>query len=242
MRRKSSRRKTIVSASASAGAAVLALGALLSGCGGSDREGYVATGAADPTTSHGQSAPKGGVELIPLTPPTPPDGGSSPKGPPNTPSGRAPSPKSPPTNSPPRATPRTPAASPVPAPPAPARSRPEPRPTPSPTSTATPPGPAELTLGTPRREPDADRRWCEKVTVPFTNTGGRPVLTGTVAFGTHIIDALGIDWATVPSTEALPVPIEAGRTTEKTWTVCVDAWRVPLGMHVETRDVSTKWA
>jgi hypothetical protein len=23
--------------------------------------------------------------------------------------------------------------------------------------------------------------------------------------------------------------------------VCVDAWRVPIGMHVETRDVSVEW-
>jgi hypothetical protein len=23
--------------------------------------------------------------------------------------------------------------------------------------------------------------------------------------------------------------------------VCVDAWRVPLGMHIETRDVTVRW-
>ena len=36
-------------------------------------------------------------------------------------------------------------------------------------------------------------------------------------------------------------PIAAGARTERTWTVCVDAWRVPLGMHIETRDVSVRW-
>ena len=65
--------------------------------------------------------------------------------------------------------------------------------------------------------------------------------SGTVTFGTHIIGALGIDWATVESAEKLPAPIAPGAREEKTWTVCVDAWRVPLGMHVETRDVSVRW-
>lgn len=98
-----------------------------------------------------------------------------------------------------------------------------------------------LDIGTPRREPDDERRWCEKVTVTFTNTGGRPVTDGTVTFGTHIIGPLGTDWATLSSSEPLPVPIDPGRAREKTWTVCVDAWRVPPGMRVETRDVSVKW-
>ncbi|WP_314416230.1 hypothetical protein [Streptomyces sp. DSM 40484] len=103
-----------------------------------------------------------------------------------------------------------------------------------------PAGPAVLVVGEPEREP-ADQRWCEKVTVGFRNTGGSAVRSGTVTFGTHVIGALGIDWATVESTERLPVPIAPGSRTEKTWTVCVDAWRVPLGMHVETRDVSVRW-
>ncbi|MFE1798595.1 hypothetical protein ACFW9L_20920 [Streptomyces sp. NPDC059517] len=103
-----------------------------------------------------------------------------------------------------------------------------------------PAGPAVLVVGEPAREP-ADKRWCEKVTVGFRNTGGTAVRSGTVTFGTHVIGALGIDWATVESVERLPVPIAPGSRTEKTWTVCVDAWRVPLGMHVETRDVSVRW-
>ncbi|MGC5567062.1 hypothetical protein ACPYPG_30020 [Streptomyces sp. FR-108] len=103
-----------------------------------------------------------------------------------------------------------------------------------------PAGPAVLVVGEPEREP-ADQRWCEKVTVGFRNTGGSAVRSGTVTFGTHVIGALGIDWATVESAERLPAPIAPGSRTEKTWTVCVDVWRVPLGMHVETRDVSVRW-
>ncbi|MFG3525255.1 hypothetical protein ACGF8B_00765 [Streptomyces sp. NPDC047917] len=84
----------------------------------------------------------------------------------------------------------------------------------------------------------ADKRWCEKVTVKFRNTGGSPVRSGTVTFATHVIGALGVDWATVESTGPLPAPIGAGAARTETYTVCVDAWRVPLGMHVETRDVT----
>ncbi|WP_406475968.1 hypothetical protein [Streptomyces sp. NBC_01615] len=101
-------------------------------------------------------------------------------------------------------------------------------------------GPAVLSVGDPSREA-TDQRWCEKVTVSFRNTGGTAVRSGTVTFGTHIIGALGIDWATIESTEDLPAPIAAGAKKDKTWTVCVDAWRVPLGMHIETRDVSVQW-
>ncbi|WP_323178603.1 hypothetical protein [Streptomyces sp. NBC_01381] len=79
------------------------------------------------------------------------------------------------------------------------------------------------------------------MTVAFRNTGGTAVRSGTVTFETHVIGALGVDWATLESTEKLPAPIGAGKRVEKTWSVCVDAWRVPLGMHVETRDVSVKW-
>ncbi|MBO8194205.1 hypothetical protein ITI46_21445 [Streptomyces oryzae] len=106
----------------------------------------------------------------------------------------------------------------------------------SPDSPGSPSGPALLTVSEPARE-KTDDRWCEKVTVRFVNSGGRAVTGGKVTFGTHIIGALGVDWATRESRRALPVPIKAGEKKEKTWTVCVDAWRVPLGMHIETRDV-----
>ncbi|MFJ9816081.1 hypothetical protein ACIRU3_12545 [Streptomyces sp. NPDC101151] len=114
-----------------------------------------------------------------------------------------------------------------------------PSPTPTPSRTA-PPAPADLSWGDPARK-DTDQRWCEKVTVAFHNTGGTAVRSGTVTFGTHIIGALGIDWGTRESAVDLPVPIGPGARTDHTWTVCVDAWRVPLGMHIETRDVSVRW-
>ncbi|MET8326801.1 hypothetical protein [Streptomyces sp. NPDC005181] len=112
--------------------------------------------------------------------------------------------------------------------------------TPSAPGSTAPDGPAVLTLSAPERAA-ADDRWCEKVTVEFRNTGGSPVRSGTVTFATHIIGALGIDWATIESTAPLPAPIDAGAARKKTYTVCVDAWRVPLGMHIETRDVTAVW-
>ncbi|MEV2252425.1 hypothetical protein AB0I94_17890 [Streptomyces sp. NPDC050147] len=108
------------------------------------------------------------------------------------------------------------------------------------TGPSDPSGPAKLSVSAPERKP-ADDRWCEKVTVTFRNSGESPVRSGTVTFATHIIGALGVDWATIESTEKLPSPIGAGKTVKKTWPVCVEAWRVPLGMHVETQDVSVKW-
>ncbi|MEU5027238.1 hypothetical protein [Streptomyces milbemycinicus] len=110
----------------------------------------------------------------------------------------------------------------------------------TPGSPSTPSGPAVLKIGDLVRAA-ADDRWCEKVTVEFRNTGGTPVTSGTITFATHIIDALGIDWATIESKRNLPVPILAGGKKEKTWEVCVDDWRVPLGMHIETQDASVTW-
>ncbi|MCW2872147.1 hypothetical protein [Actinacidiphila oryziradicis] len=97
--------------------------------------------------------------------------------------------------------------------------------------------PAHLIVSAVERTPE-DVRWCERVTVTFRNTGDRAATSGAVVFGTHIIDAFGIDWATVGTDEPVPVPITGGAKREKAWEVCVDAWRVPLGMHIETQDVS----
>ncbi|MEN8649958.1 hypothetical protein ABCR94_04705 [Streptomyces sp. 21So2-11] len=102
------------------------------------------------------------------------------------------------------------------------------------------PAPAALKVGEPVRAA-AGKRWCEKVTVRFRNTGGSPVRSGSVTFATHIIGALGVDWGTRYSTQPLPGPIAGGAAVNKTYTVCVDAWRVPLGMHVETQDVTADW-
>ncbi|MGW7200984.1 hypothetical protein [Streptomyces chryseus] len=107
-------------------------------------------------------------------------------------------------------------------------------------SPAPPPGPAVLQVGDPLLAP-GDKRWCEQVTVPFRNTGGTAVRSGTVTFATHIIGALGVDWGTRTSSQPLPGPIAAGAAVTKTYTVCVDAWRVPLGMRVETQDVTADW-
>lgn len=123
---------------------------------------------------------------------------------------------------------------------------PAPSPPPGPTSPSpspppsTPGGPAALKVGDPERTA-TDERWCEKVTVEFRNTGGLPVVSGTVTLSTHVVDALGLDWATVESKRKLPAPIGAGQKRMRSWKVCVDAWRVPLGMHIETRDVSVDW-
>ncbi|MFF2537751.1 hypothetical protein [Streptomyces cyaneofuscatus] len=116
----------------------------------------------------------------------------------------------------------------------------KPPPSPPPGKPAPPPAPAALTLSAPQRAP-ADKRWCEKVTVEFRNTGGSPARSGTVTFATHIIGALGVDWATIRSSQSLPTPIAAGATRSETYTVCVESWRVPLGMRVETQDVSAVW-
>ncbi|MEV0090638.1 hypothetical protein [Streptomyces sp. NPDC050738] len=103
-----------------------------------------------------------------------------------------------------------------------------------------PAGPAILSVSAPELA-DASQRWCEKVTVRFSNTGGSPVSSGTATFATHIIGALGVDWATIESDQPLPGPIAAGAAKAKTYTVCVDSWRVPLGMHIDTRAVTVSW-
>ncbi|MEB8343862.1 hypothetical protein [Streptomyces endophyticus] len=107
-------------------------------------------------------------------------------------------------------------------------------------SPSSPSGPAVLKVGDPVLK-DADKRWCQDVTLALRNSGGSAVRSGKVTFETHVIGALGIDWATVDVTKKLPVPIGAGERKRKTWTVCVDQWRVPLGMRLETKDVDVDW-
>ncbi|MFI6015362.1 hypothetical protein ACIBAG_42500 [Streptomyces sp. NPDC051243] len=232
-----------------ASAAVVCLGAALAACGGGEGggEGYVATGAAGgpPRVSATAVAPTGEVTLVPL------DGPGSGGGPPGSGGGSSNSPggegsqeprssEQPESETEVTARPAgTPGATPAPES-TPAESATPPTGAPAPSAPATPGAPANLTVSDPVREP-TDKRWCEKVTLGFHNSGSTAVRSGTVTFGTHIIGALGIDWATIESTEELPVPIGAGVRKEKTWTVCVDAWRVPLGMHIETRDVTVRW-
>ncbi|MFD8207277.1 hypothetical protein ACFV2S_12875 [Streptomyces sp. NPDC059695] len=148
-------------------------------------------------------------------------------------SGSGPGPGSAPTTAPGSGTgtpPRTPSATPRPSAPG----------TPSPVPT-TPPGPAVLTVSAPGLA-DGDRRWCQRVTVTFRNTGGSAVTSGTAGFSTHIIGLLGTDWATVDSRQPLPAPIAPGTARAHTYTVCVDSWRVPLGMRIDTREVTAAWS
>ncbi|MFD3835173.1 hypothetical protein ACFWWC_02800 [Streptomyces sp. NPDC058642] len=224
-----------------ASAAVACLGAVLAGCGSGGGDGHVAVGAAGGTRPTVAAEPTGGVRVVPLDGP---DGSDSPGTEGSSETGA-------PGRSPGSGTPgrpeaqRVPEASGAPSGPAPSAGGAESGPTPTsspaePSPTASAAAPAALTVSDPAREA-TDQRWCEKVTLVLRNSGGSAVRSGTVTFGTHIIGALGIDWGTVESAVALPVPIGAGARKEKTWTVCVEAWRVPLGMYIETRDVSVRW-
>lgn len=213
-----------------ASAAVVCLGAVLAACGGGGSgDGYVATGAAGgPSRSFGTAPPPTvGVTLVPL------DGASA------ADEGTANSPAAGGTSVQPSRSAPPPSGASSPSRPVEDGAKSSRTPTISP-SPASPGGPAALTWAEPTREP-VDERWCEDVTLAFRNTGGSAVRSGTVTFGTHVIGVLGIDWATIESTERLPVPIGPGAEKKETWTVCVEEWRVPLGMHVETRDVAVDW-
>ncbi|WP_079070964.1 hypothetical protein [Streptomyces yokosukanensis] len=244
-----------------ASAAVVVLGGVLAACAGhGPGGGYVAIGAAGGPErgSTTRAAPTGSVSLVPLDSGKngAKDGGkargtngrdtpSGSRGPSNSPvdapgSGQ-PSGSPGDTGSAQQVTPSadppgTSAGTPGPAAPTPPTPG-SPTPTTGPGRTATP---AALSWGKPTTKA-VDQRWCQKVTVGFHNSGGTAVRSGSVTFGTHIIGALGIDWGTVDSAADLPVPIAPGAHKSPTWTVCVDAWRVPLGMHIETRDVSVQW-
>ncbi|MFE3033096.1 hypothetical protein ACFXKY_15800 [Streptomyces canus] len=97
--------------------------------------------------------------------------------------------------------------------------------------------PGALTVGKVERAA-TEKRWCEDVTVEFHNGGGSPVKSGLVTFGTHILDVLGGDWKTITQTRELSTPVPAGATVDRTWTLCVDSWRVPSGWHLDTLDVA----
>ncbi|MEU9474206.1 hypothetical protein [Streptomyces sp. NPDC048191] len=226
-----------------ASAAVVVLGGIVAACGSHGPDGgYAAVGPAGGPDGQGAAAtPTGSVSLVPLDGAR--SGGGTPSGSPQEPGSAAGAPGSArPSGSSGTGGPEQTAPSPgtpgpsgrtTPAPPAPDPSTPTP-------GHSTPPTPAALSWGRPATEA-TDQRWCQKVTVAFHNSGGTAVRSGSVTFGTHVIGSLGIDWATVDSTVDLPVPIAPGARRRPTWTVCVDAWRVPLGMHIETRDVSVRW-
>ena len=262
---RSGRRGTVIAASA----AVLCLGGALAGCG--DRaggDGYTAVGAAatgPAKAPSGAVAPSGKVTLVPLDGAGRPSGsgagepsGASPSSSPGAPDagdgagtaggpgpdtarpGASGSPARPPGGPGGAATGGAPSNGSGPADGSTGTTDPAGPASPSAPGSTAPAGPAVIEAGAPVRTA-ADERWCEKVTVEFRNTGGSAARSGTVTFATHIIGGLGIDWATRESTAPLPVPIGAGAARKMTYTVCVDAWRVPLGMHVETRDVTAVW-
>ncbi|MFB6823060.1 hypothetical protein ACFCXA_15920 [Streptomyces virginiae] len=243
--------------------------AALTGCGGPARDGYVAVGAAAPGPERGAGqnvAPRGQVEFQQLGGPdaatgsarsdmtsdtstgpagSAPSGGSAPGGATTTdPGGPAGTPGASPEagrTPPPPGTPGTPSKPTTPTSPGGGPGAPTSPPgRPGTTPPAPPSTPARLTLSTPVRSAAADR-WCERVTVTFTNTGTTAARAGTVSFATHIIGALGIDWATITTNQPLPAPLAGGASTTRTYTVCVEPWRVPLGMHVDTRKVTATW-
>ncbi|QES49056.1 hypothetical protein DEJ50_15825 [Streptomyces venezuelae] len=191
---------------------------------GSSQTSSTSPAAADPAAPPGSGAPG-----------TPPghNGGSGSPG--TTPPGTA-GPMPPGTPTAPGTTPGRPTS-----PQTPPGSRPTTPPAPGKPGTTPPATPAQLTLGTPVRAATGDR-WCEKVTVGFTNTGTTAARSGTVTFTTHILgNVLGLSWGTITSTQPLPAPIAGGSTQTRTFTVCLEAWRVPLGWHIETRQVSATW-
>lgn len=243
----------------------------LTGCGGPPRDGYVAVGAAAPGPERGAGenvAPQGRVEFQQLGGPSaaggsstssststgppgsepaggPTPGGATTTGPggsasaPGTPAGPGRTTTAPGTpNAPDK--PTAPPAAPAPHPPSHPPVPPVPPAPPGTTAPAPPATPARLTLSAPTRAAAGDR-WCERVTVTFTNTGTTAARSGTVSFATHIIGALGVDWATITTTQPLPTPIAGGAAKTQTYTVCVESWRVPLGMHVDTRRVTATW-
>ncbi|WP_079405420.1 hypothetical protein [Streptomyces sp. 3211] len=229
----------------------------LTGCGGPARDGYVAVGAAAPGPERGAGenvAPRGLVEFQQLGAPDAAGGASASAESPDTTSGPAgsaaaggPAPGGATTTAPGGSgntpgtpagpgTPRPPTGPTAPGPPAGPPTGPGPTVPGPPAST-----PARLTLSAPVRAAAADR-WCERVTVTFTNTGTTAARAGTVSFATHIIGALGVDWATITTSQPLPAPLAGGASKTQTYTVCVEAWRVPLGMHVDTRKVTATWS
>lgn len=228
-------------------AVALCLGGALTACSGSDGDGRIPLGAAGagqaPT---GAVPPEGGVVLVPLDEPVAsgPPRGSGDGDTAAPPSEESPQDEAPPTaEQPGTGTADSPDAPPPSAPggPPPPPPSPAPMPEPPPSGSPVPPAdPALLQLTEPVREA-LDERWCERVTVEFRNIGGQAATSGTVTFATHVIGALGIDWATIETAQPLPGPIGPGAVRKKTFTVCVEAWRVPLGMHIETRDATAEW-
>ncbi len=186
---------------------------------------YASTDTAGGPPAAG-SRPTGGVSLAPLPSPR-----AGLKSPPEAPTSRSPhtgAPKAVPSGPSVAGRPGAGAAGPaardrpggagtVPAASPPPGPLPSARPPDPPGETRTPPPeqtsapePALLTTDPTLRTPTDDRN-CENVTLTFHNSGGTAVTSGQVTLGTHIIDSIGIDWATITSTRPLPAPIAPAR-------------------------------
>ncbi|WP_425831478.1 hypothetical protein [Streptomyces fractus] len=226
-------RKVAVGA-ASVAAVCVSAGAVVALDGGGGRDAYVAVGAAGaaPTTPGDRVAPTGKVELVPLdSPAADAPGGSDSSGKGATgkaggdkgtesgaDAGGAPPAADVPGESPGAGSDGTPSATDNPSggssdsgsaagSGSAAADRGD---TPS-SSPSAPAGPAALkTVGDPVLK-DADKRWCQDVTLTLHNSGGSPVRSGTVTFETHVIGALGIDWSTIDVKKKLPSPSGPGR-------------------------------
>ncbi|SEK67555.1 hypothetical protein [Streptacidiphilus jiangxiensis] len=109
-------------------------------------------------------------------------------------------------------------------------------PTGTPTSSA-PQTPASLKVAA-LHTADTGQRWCQRVTLTLINSGDRAATAGTVTFATHVIGALGVDWWTYQTSQPLAAPVAGHASADESWTVCLDSWRVPAGMHLETRSAT----
>jgi hypothetical protein len=85
---------------------------------------------------------------------------------------------------------------------------------------------------------DTGERWCQRVTLGIANSGDRTATSGTVTFSTHVVGALGVDWWTYRTSQSLAAPVPGHVSVSESWTVCLDAWRVPAGTHLGTRSAT----
>ncbi|MEY9965661.1 hypothetical protein ABIA33_003707 [Streptacidiphilus sp. MAP12-16] len=239
------------------GVALAVLAAVgVSACG-TGHTGYVAVGVGGPAASVRAVLPTGNVVFVPLGPT--PSGSGQPSGNPTSSTapavttggaGGAGSGAVPATGrTAAGGTGRASSGGGSPSPGAPSRGQPAPgpsspvppaaSPTPTPPTPAPPPtlSPASLSASAPS-DSAGSQRWCQNVTLTLTNSGGRAADAATVTFSTHVIGALGTDWWTYQTQQPLHAPVPGHASATETWSVCLDSWRVPAGMHLETRSAS----
>ncbi|MFI9150740.1 hypothetical protein [Streptomyces sp. NPDC053367] len=82
-----------------------------------------------------------------------------------------------------------------------------------------------------------ERRY-ESATAELHDAGGTAARSGAATLAPHIIGTPGADRSTARPAQDLPMATAPGTRTEPARKACVEAWRVPLGVCVETRDVS----